>query len=53
MIQLFKKDVRMNSTSSLGISYQAMHINKLEPEYYKPGFPVKYKVFEKNFLNYY
>ncbi len=45
---IINKDIRMNSTSSLEISYHEMNIIKLEPEFYKPGFPVKYKV--KNIL---
>jgi len=34
----------MNSTSSLVVSYESMEIIKLEPDYYKPGLPINFKV---------
>ncbi len=39
-----KKDIKANSTSSINFAYRSIDIKLIEPQYYKPGLPIKFKV---------
>ena len=43
-------DVKANATSQAEISYSNLEIELIEPPYFKPGFPINFKVNANSFL---
>ena len=46
-------EVKANATSSAEISFSNLDIELIEPSYFKPGFPINFKVTELNRLEYF
>ena len=40
----FYVDIKIEDNSTIEVTYTSMGIEIIEPQYYKPGFPINFKV---------